>query len=252
MAQFFQINKLSVDQYGHPAIVNAIGSLDVDIIIDEGPDAVNLQADSMMVLQSLGPQFAQQFPEIALELSSLPQSVKKPMLDKIKAMQNAPPKPDPKVMALQAQFQIDQQAAQADLQRKEQEHQMDQAAQAATTNADIEAARVKAAADIEIARIKAAADIQLKRENADVDMEIAHRKAAQQRDHVQASEDRNVDNEKSVAKAKMGGDVLDSVNEAMTRLGEGFDNLANAVKAPRKLVRDQMGRADGSVVQADA
>jgi hypothetical protein len=69
VAQFFQINKLEVDQYGHPAIVNAIGSMDVDFIIDEGPDTINMQADAAMTLQALGPQFAQQFPEIAIELS---------------------------------------------------------------------------------------------------------------------------------------------------------------------------------------
>jgi hypothetical protein len=77
------------DEYGRPEIVNSIGSLDVDIIIDEGPDAVNMQGDAMMVLQTLGPQFASQLPEIALELSPLPNSVKKPMLDKIKAKQSA-------------------------------------------------------------------------------------------------------------------------------------------------------------------
>jgi hypothetical protein len=99
IAQFFQINKTALDEYGRPEIVNSIGSLDVDIIIDEGPDAVNMQGDAMMVLQTLGPQFAANFPEIALELSPLPNSVKKPMLDKIKAKQSAPPPQDPKVMA---------------------------------------------------------------------------------------------------------------------------------------------------------
>jgi hypothetical protein len=99
VAQFFQINKTALDEYGRPEIVNSIGSLDVDIIIDEGPDAVNMQGDAMMVLQTLGPQFAANFPEIALELSPLPNSVKKPMLDKIKAKQSAPPPQDPKVMA---------------------------------------------------------------------------------------------------------------------------------------------------------
>jgi hypothetical protein len=93
VAQFFQINKLSTDEYGRPAMVNALGSLDVDIIIDEGPDAVNMQGDAMMVLQTLGPQFAQANPEIAIELSPLPNSVKQPMLDKIKAKQNQPPPP---------------------------------------------------------------------------------------------------------------------------------------------------------------
>src|SRR6185503_40124 len=49
--QLFQVNQvfdprtgqMHTDQYGRPAIVNALGALDVDIILDEGPDAVNLQ-----------------------------------------------------------------------------------------------------------------------------------------------------------------------------------------------------------------
>lgn len=118
LAQYFQINKLTTDQFGRPAIVNDIGSLDVDIIIDEGPDAVNLQGDSMMVLQSLGPQFAQNFPEIAIELSPLPQSVKKPMLDKITAKVQQPPPPDQKAIAdgqaKAAQIQSDERQTAAD------------------------------------------------------------------------------------------------------------------------------------------
>jgi len=198
VAQFFQINKLEVDQFGRPAIVNAIGSLDVDIIIDEGPDAVNLQADSMMVLQSLGPQFLQQFPEIAIELSPLPNSVKKPMLDKIQAKQNQPPPPDPKVMALQAKAQLDAQNAQREDARATAQAQQDMALQArqqqldersAAIDAQIE--RMKAVNDIEIQRMKAAADIQIERikaanaarmqqERHSQDMDIAKDKAAYQ------------------------------------------------------------------------
>jgi hypothetical protein len=144
VAQFFQINKQAFDQYGRPEIVNAIGSLDVDIIIDEGPDAVNLQGDSMMVLQSLGPQFAQNFPEIAIELSPLPNSVKKPMLDKIKAKQSQPPPPDPKVAAAG------------------QMKQMDLAASAHETAADNSlkwrTAQLQALTQIEVARIGAKTD----------------------------------------------------------------------------------------------
>jgi len=118
IAQYFQINKLDTDQFGRPAIVNDIGSLDVDIIIDEGPDAVNMQGDAMMVLQSLGPQFAQNFPDIAIELSPLPQSVKKPMLDKIQAKQQQPPPPDQKAVAANqakaAQIQSDERQTAAD------------------------------------------------------------------------------------------------------------------------------------------
>jgi hypothetical protein len=198
VAQFFQINKMELDQYGRPAIVNAIGSLDVDIIIDEGPDAMNLQGDSMLVLQSLGPQFLQQFPEIALELSPLQNSVKKSMLDKIKQKQSAPPPPDPKVMAMQAKAQIDQQAAQQDAALKqqdaalkEQQAQRDDQRASQQAMADIQIERIKAANAIEIERIQAQADIQIKRMEAAVnarltaskheqDMDIAADKAAYQ------------------------------------------------------------------------
>jgi len=144
VAQFFQINKPSVDQYGRPEIVNGIGSLDVDIIIDEGPDAVNMQGDAMMVLQTLGPQFAQQFPDIALELSPLPNSVKKPMLDKIQAKQNQPPQPDPKVAA--------------DAQLKNAQIQADMHTTAADNSLEWRKAQLAALTQIEVARIGAKTD----------------------------------------------------------------------------------------------
>jgi hypothetical protein len=198
LAQFFQINKQEVDEYGRPAIVNAIGSLDVDIIIDEGPDAVNMQGDSMMVLQSLGPQFMAQFPDIALDLSPLPNSVKKPMLDKIKAKQEAPPPPDPKVLAMQQKAQIDAQTAQREDQRATAQQQQDMAMQARQQQLDeqiammdarleqqkaaneIEIQRMKAAADIQIERIKAANKARLDQEAHEANMDIAKDKAAYQ------------------------------------------------------------------------
>lgn len=198
VAQFFQINKQGLDEYGRPAIVNAIGSLDVDIIIDEGPDAVNMQGDSMMVMQSLGPQFAQNFPEIMIELSPLPNSVKKPMLDKIQAKQNQPPPPDPKVLALQAKAQLDEQTAQREDARETARTQQDLELQARQQQVDerkaamdaeiermkaaneIEIQRMKAAADIQIERIKAAQQANLNRERHDQDMDLARDKAAQQ------------------------------------------------------------------------
>jgi hypothetical protein len=207
IAQFFQINKLQLDQYGRPAIVNAIGSLDVDIIIDEGPDTVNMQADNMMVLQTLGPQFAQEFPEIAIELAPLANSVKKPALDKIKAKQSQPPPPDPKVMALQAKAQLDQQTAQQNDQRAQQQQQADlamqqrqqaideQNAQREQQRKDHEAqqdmalermqamfeqglARMQAANEIQIERMKAAAGLQMQREGHEHQMKMDRDRAA--------------------------------------------------------------------------
>ncbi len=204
VAQFFQINKQGLDEYGRPAIVNALGSLDVDIIIDEGPDAVNMQGDSMMVLQSLGPQFAAQFPDIVLELSPLPNSVKKPMLDKINQKQNAPPPPDPKVMALQAKAQIDGQTAQQDMALKARQQQMDEAAaQREQARKDEEArqnmalermqamfeqnlARMQAANEIQIERMKAAASLAVQREGHEHKMEMERERAANQPERASA------------------------------------------------------------------
>jgi hypothetical protein len=127
VAQFFQANKLQIDQFGRPMIVNDLGSLDVDIIIDEGPDTVNLQSDAMQVLQSLGPQFLQQFPEIAITLAPLPASVKKPMIDKIQMQMNKPPPPDPKMLAIQAKAQGDAQERQQDAMLEQQKAQREMA-----------------------------------------------------------------------------------------------------------------------------
>lgn len=245
VAQFFQINKLQVDQFGHPAIVNDIGSLDVDIIIDEGPDAVNLQADSMMVLQSLGPQFAQQFPEIALELSSLPQSVKKPMLDKIKAAQNAPPKPDPKVLAIQAQAQLDAQAAQRDDQRKQQE--MALAEQAAIR--DEQRAQQQAVLDAQNRERETDAAIALKFKNAEADMEIerlkAQNKMAIDRDASLNKQKTDNENTQSETREKFGGDLADRAITAIENLGKGFERLAVAAEAPKRAIYNN-GRIVGS------
>lgn len=201
VAQFFQINKLDVDQYGRPAIVNAIGSMDVDFIIDEGPDTVNMQADAAATLQALGPQFAQQFPEIALELSSLESNTKQKMLKQIQQAKAQPPPPDPKVLAMQEQAKLEQQKAVVDAQQKAAEFQADQARMAQKAQFDRQQAqeqaafdwhlkgqtaqfemnleRQKAASQIEIERLKAAAGIEATREKAEVDAEVARTKAAQ-------------------------------------------------------------------------
>lgn len=200
IAQFFQINKLDVGPNGQPAIVNAIGSMDVDFIVDEGPDTINMQADAAATLQALGPQFAQMFPDLAIELSPMEARVKTLMLKKIQEKQSQPPPPDPAVLAAQQKAQIDQQTAQAEAQRKqaefmaEQEREQQKAAfarQQASEQAaydwhlqqqqvanEMEIERRKAANQIEIERMKAAAGIEAAKAKGEVDAEIARKKAA--------------------------------------------------------------------------
>src|SRR6266576_1446057 len=180
VAQFFQINKLEVDQFGRPAIVNAIGSMDVDFIIDEGQDAINMQADAFGVLQSLGPQFAQQFPEIAIELSPIEQVVKTKMLKKIQAAQQAPPRPDPSVMAAQQKAQLDAQVATDKAQREAAQAQ--QASQQKQAEFAMEQQRLaeKAAFDRKQASDQAEFDWHLEASKSQRQMELEEYKATQQ------------------------------------------------------------------------
>jgi hypothetical protein len=116
LAQFIQINGVGVDpQTGYPTMVNALGSLDVDIILDEGPDTVNAQADVYETLtqvlpavaQMLTPPQAQAAVKVLLETSALPDSAKK----QFREASQQPPDP----MAEQAkQIQLAGEAAKVD------------------------------------------------------------------------------------------------------------------------------------------
>lgn len=55
IAQFVQLNGMQLDQYGRPALVNALGALDVDIILDEGPDVQNMMQDAFDQLVQILP-----------------------------------------------------------------------------------------------------------------------------------------------------------------------------------------------------
>lgn len=81
VAQFFAVNKLQVDPMtGQPTITNALGSLDVDVIIDEGPDTINMQADAYDTLSIMAQKGQQVPPEVLIELSPLAGSQKKKVM----------------------------------------------------------------------------------------------------------------------------------------------------------------------------
>jgi hypothetical protein len=90
LAQFIQINGVDVDQRGIPVVVNAVGQIDVDIILDEGPDVINMMADSFDILLGMAQAGMQVPPEVFIELSPLQSSVKASLLQKMQAAQNNP------------------------------------------------------------------------------------------------------------------------------------------------------------------
>lgn len=111
LAQLLQVNGLQFDPYGHPMMVNALGSLDVDIIVDEGPDNVNLMQDVFEVLGQLA-RAGQNVPlEMIIDASPLPESKKKQW----KAYTERANQPDP--IKMQA-VQLEMNDKQADIAKK--------------------------------------------------------------------------------------------------------------------------------------
>jgi hypothetical protein len=118
LAQFVQLNGVGIDpQTRQPTMVNALGSLDVDIIIDEGPDTITAQQDLYETLsnvlptlgQMLKPQEASAAVKILVDSSALPASAKKAFRD---ASQQAA-QPDPVAQQAQ-QIQLEGEAAKVD------------------------------------------------------------------------------------------------------------------------------------------
>jgi hypothetical protein len=121
-AQYVAINQYKVDEWGRPALVNAIGNLDVEILMDEGPNTANVMADSFDLMSALALKGMPIPPKVLFELSPLVRSEK----DKLNALMN---QPDPAKEQMQ-QATIDKtksegaknmaqaQAAQADAQVK--------------------------------------------------------------------------------------------------------------------------------------
>lgn len=97
--QFVPVNTLVMTPQG-PRIANAIGELDLDIVMDEGPDTVTLHEDNMQILDSLiqkgllaGPGA---LPVVAAVANWAP-SLKQQLMQA-----NAPPQPTPEQMQEQA------------------------------------------------------------------------------------------------------------------------------------------------------
>lgn len=106
-AQFVPLNQLQMDQYGRPQIVNNLGALDVDIILDEGPDTMNLMQDTFDILQTLAQNGVPVPPQVFLELSQIDSRTKKKVIALLS-------QPDPMKQVQQDQLTANVQKTQAE------------------------------------------------------------------------------------------------------------------------------------------
>jgi hypothetical protein len=197
VAQFVGVNKLGVDpNTGMPAIMNQLGSLDVDIIIDEGPDSVNMMADSYDTLTALAGKGAQVPPQVLIELAPLQYSVKKRLLD---MMQQAAQQPPPELAAKQAEMQLEAQKAQQDGQIKLSVAQQDAAIKQQAAEQQAQLKRDELAATIMLKRQEMEADIALERDKASAQMMLQGQKNAAQIDLARTQAEARAEREPATA-----------------------------------------------------
>jgi hypothetical protein len=212
LAQYIQINQVGIDpNTGQPTIINALGSLDVDIILDEGPDTINQMADTFEALQQiipaiapmLSPQKANVVVDALFATAPLPSDIKTQIKKVTQAEQNQPPPVPPEIQKAQIDGQIKQQTAQQDAQLQAQKQQADATLKAQELQADIQMTREKNEAEIRLEREKAAAKIQLEREIAAAKIELqAHQ--AEQNQQIEATK---LNHETHIAATKADNDV---------------------------------------------
>jgi len=107
--KFMGMNVMQVDEMGQPVLVSimpdgrvipgGIDALDVDIILDEGPDTLNVMQDTFETLQALAQNGAQVPPDVLIMASNLPASEKKKILERMEQA-NKPSEFDQKVMEI--------------------------------------------------------------------------------------------------------------------------------------------------------
>lgn len=86
--QFVGLNQVRMDPMtGQPQMVNQIGALDVDIILDEGPDSINLMADTLDTLERMAANGTPIPPQVVIELTDMPGDVKRKVLGMLEQAQ---------------------------------------------------------------------------------------------------------------------------------------------------------------------
>lgn len=166
VGQFLAVNQMQIGPMG-PVLVNALGSLDVDIIIDEGPDTVNMQADAYDTLSVMATKGQNVPPELLIELSPLQGSVKKKAVEIIeKSRQQAmqAQQPAQQIQMMGAKAKIDDLQAAATLKHAQARKAMADSQptpdnSASKDNLDWNKALLSSLTSVEVAKISAGTDM---------------------------------------------------------------------------------------------
>jgi hypothetical protein len=181
--QFVQINAMVPGPDGMPQMQNAIGELDVDIILDEGPDTVTLMQDTYdaisqalpAVAPMLSPTKSAAVMDVLIETSPLPADVKKRFRD---AGEQEQTQPDPKQQEAQAKLALQQQESQSKLALEGEKAKAEMLLKKQASDQDMQTEQQKAAMQMQIDREKAQNQIQIEMFKAEQMAQLKQREAA--------------------------------------------------------------------------
>ena len=233
-------------------LVNQIGQLDVDIVLDEGPDQVTVMQDTYdtisqalpAVAKLLSPAQVTAAMDILIDTSPLPEDAKK----KFRDASAQPPQPPPEQMAAQAKLQADAQMGQQKLQLDAAKMQQDGQLKRESAVIDAQTEREKATAQIEIERQKAANQMQIEQERANHQVQLELFKAQHQAQ--MAREKTAADNEMEAQRMNFRSNQEQQIRQAtgytrspddmlaamMEAIGQSHQGLVAALSRPRKAV----------------
>jgi hypothetical protein len=242
LAQFVKLNSLEFGPDFVPFIMNQLGALEVDIILDEGPDTTNAMGDTFDVLSTLAQSKFPVPPQAIIEVSSLPKSQKEKVLKLL-----AGPQADPEQLAAQQQAeamafaQAEQAKQQSQLQYKEAENQIVLASKAQEAELSLQVAERQAQLDL----IKRQAEIELQ----------ANAKAAEQALSMQAMADATEDS--AEGETEDGGEedapnnmavlasLLEQNQQVTLAATQAMASALAMANAPKRVIRGPDGRVEG-------
>jgi len=213
--QFIGLNQVQVDPMtGQPMVQNAVAQMDVDVILETGPDTVTLQSEEFEQLAQIMPQLAALPPPYALaliEASSLPAQRKKKMTELLSGQGQ---QQDPEAMAMQKR------AAEAEIAGKE---------------AEVEYKRSQAAATMSKAQLESQlAPLQLEMERQKLGSEAESRALERERmmqERENADQERAFKAQELTTKAQESQQQLE-FNRSRAQAEDGFRSQEMALKSP--------------------
>jgi hypothetical protein len=259
-AQFIQINGMQIDPMtGQPGLVNALGSLDVDIIMDEGDDHMTSMAETYEMLQqiipsiapTLSPQEARLYGQLIVDASGLPHSIKQQFKQASQEIAQQPPQPDPAVAAEQEKAALQLKTTEQMGQLKAQQQADDNIAKRQSHMIDLEFQEKKAAQELNILRTKNDEQLYGESEKARIQRDNDKAKAGDELNLARVKNKMAVDHESEKSRVRLEGETAKvKAKGDHKNLATGKKQEVDAVKEIAESFTKGMAEITGAMTQA--